>query len=107
MNRVIPRAVKLLALILALSLLLSTCAFALTPEEAGWKTGSFRYVLGDDSDLTDAYIYNDAWFDTDSSVENPQLRTISLIAAMASGSSNEKDYPEKSANLKALLSSHL
>ena len=105
MKKLCLHGTRLLCLILTFTLLLSTSAFALSPPEADkdWKSGSFHYVLSSDDDLEDVYLYSDSWFSTDASVENPHLRTLSLIAAMASASSNAKDYPLKSANLQALL----
>lgn len=95
------------ALFLVLSMMLSAVAFALEPtaKDGNYKTGTFHYIHDAGKDLTDRFVFSDSWFTSSAYEENPQLRTVSVIAAMASANSeSENEYRNKSKNIKALLS---
>lgn len=101
------KRMRSLALFLVFLMLSSVISFAAEPTQSdeNYKTGTFNYIHDADTDLTDTYVYSDSWFTSSAYKENPQLRTVSLIASMASANStSEKDYLNKSKNIKAFLS---
>lgn len=70
------------------------------------KTGQFKYAgqINEKKDSTATYFYSDAYFDSDATVYNQQLATMSLCLELSAYSSQDTDvWPEKSKNARALL----
>ena len=102
---------RLGAAALVVCLMLGLCVPALAADRATAKKdgaflrGTFTYGPHEsDADLTDDFIYSDQYFSGSSYTANEHLATMSMQMAAASISSEDEDYPEKSQNVRALLS---
>ncbi len=112
---------RLTSLVLACALMLSLSVPALADEGSEETTeptsprataqsdgtflrGSFTFGPHENTkDLTDTFIYSDDYFSGSSYTANEHLATMSMQMAAASISSEDAGYPEKSQNVKALL----
>ena len=102
---------RLGAAALVVCLMLGLCVPALAADRATAKKdgaflrGTFTYGPHEsDADLTDDFIYSDRYFSGSSYTANEHLATMSMQMAAASISSEDANYPEKSQNVRALLS---
>lgn len=102
---------RLGAAALVVCLMLGLCVPALAADRATAKKdgaflrGTFTYGPHEsDADLSDDFIYSDRYFSGSSYTANEHLATMSMQMAAASISSEDAGYPEKSQNVRALLS---
>lgn len=98
---------RLLSLLLALAMIVTL----IPGSEAKAATGSYKKIIGtarfgsDTYTTTDynlTYYYDDAYFAKSAFEKNISLATMSMVAAMAAGRSNEADVANKSKNIKKL-----
>ena len=103
---------RIAAVLLSILMLAGTLATVVVPtaavdDTAGIKKGEFIFAphTYTEGDLTDIYYYTDAVFSESALDYNEHLATMSMIMAVASISSQEKDatYESKSDNLHCLL----
>ncbi|MBQ8648129.1 MAG: InlB B-repeat-containing protein [Oscillospiraceae bacterium] len=113
-----------IALLMAVCMLLSSCAFLGGSNETQASSGSslsalqgydfpdfepvwgtFSYPgISDDKDSTSEYAYSDKYFSLDSRIYNPSLATMSLCLELSCWSSEAAtEWPDKTQNVRALL----
>ena len=90
------------AALLAAGLGATQCVPAMAADS--YIQGTFTFGAHDnEKDLTDSYIYTDAYFNNSAYNTDHHLAIMSMIMASASISSSDVDYPEKSRNIQDLL----